>query len=591
MKLLGKKYRTHWCGELGVRDVGSDALVSGWINRRRDHGGIVFIDLRDRTGIVQINVDPSSSDSLKEAARECRSEFVICVSGVVQRRPVGTENRNIATGEVEVIAKEVKILSFAQTPPFMTDEADEVDEKVRLEYRYIDLRSQRGFRNIFYRSKIAHAVRDFMWEQGFIEIETPILSKSTPEGARDFLVPCRLQPGTFYALPQSPQLYKQILMISGYERYFQIARCFRDEDLRADRQLELTQIDMEMSFIEQEDIFNLCENMIRHVFKECIGVDVPVPFKQLSYDAAIGRYGTDKPDLRYDLEIFDLTDLFGECRFDAFSEPVRTGGYIRGILAHEFDGFSRKKATELEEKLKSCGASGLAWFRIEGDGVQSPIAKFLSEIEIEGLISRSNAKPGDVLFAVAGEKSVVIESLAVLRETLAHELDLIDEKKFSFCWIVDFPLFEYDENEKRLKSLHHPFTSPRAQDVDILEARPLEVRSNAYDIVLNGVEIGGGSIRIHSKELQERIFKVLKLTDEQITGNFGFFLKAFEYGVPPHGGIAFGFDRLVMLMLGEKTIRDVIAFPKTASAACLLTGAPDSVSDEQLKELHIRIVE
>jgi len=589
--LLGKSYRTHWCGELRVHDVGSEVLVSGWINKRRDHGGIVFIDLRDRTGIIQVNVDPLSSDSLNEAARECRSEFVICISGIVQHRPEGTENRQIATGEIEVIAREIRILSRAQTPPFMTDETDDVDEKVRLEYRYIDLRSQRGFRNITCRNKIGYAVRDFLREKGFIEIETPILSKSTPEGARDFLVPSRLQPGTFYALPQSPQLYKQILMIAGFERYFQIARCFRDEDLRADRQLELTQIDIEMSFVEQEDVFHLCESMINHIFKECIDVDVPIPFKKLSYEEARNKYGTDKPDLRYDLEIFDLTDVFRECNFEAFSKSVDDGGCIRGILVPSFDGFSRKKATELEEKLKLCGASGLAWFRIEGEGIQSPVAKFLSKSEIDGMISRSGAKPGNLLFLVAGDKSIVIESLATLRGVLAHELDLIDDNKFNFCWIVDFPLFEYDENEKRLKSLHHPFTSPCMQDVDILEKRPLDVRSNAYDIVLNGVEVGGGSIRIHSKELQERIFRILKLTDEKIKENFGFFLKAFEYGVPPHGGIAFGFDRLVMLMLREKTIRDVIAFPKTSSSACLLTGAPDRVSDAQLKELHIRIVE
>jgi len=380
-------------------------------------------------------------------------------------------------------------------------------------------------------------------------------------------------------------------MFSGFERYYQIARCFRDEDLRADRQLELTQIDIEMSFIDQEDIFCLCESMILNIFKKCMDIEIKVPFVKLFYEDAINKYGTDKPDLRYDLEILDLTDLFMECDFEAFGKSIRTGGCIRGIVAPNFVAFSRKKAADFEEKLKLCGASGLAWFKIEGNNVQSPIAKFLSKSEKDSMISRTNIRSGDVIFVVAGERIIVNESLVMLREMLAGELNLIDKDKFSFCWIVDFPLFEYDEEEKRLKSRHHPFTSPRMQDIDILENKPLKVRSNAYDIVLNGVEIGGGSMRIHSKELQEKIFRILKLSNEQISDNFGFFLKAFEYGVPPHGGIAFGFDRLLMLMLGENSIREVIAFPKTASASCLLTGAPDKVEESQLKELHLRIIE
>ncbi len=587
-----EKYRTHWCGELGLDHKGKSVSLCGWVHRRRDHGGLIFLDLRDRSGLIQTVIDPRESPKVFELAKSIRGEYVCQIRGTVAERPEGTANPRIKTGEVEVRVSELRVLSESRTPPFPTEDDINVDDRLRLEYRYLDLRRPKPLNNLLMRHKVALEVRKFLDEKGFVEVETPILSKSTPEGARDFLVPSRLQPGQFYALPQSPQLFKQILMISGLERYFQIARCFRDEDLRADRQPELTQIDMEMSFVHREDILTLCEEMLSHLFRTVMAVEIETPFPRISYTESRRRYGTDKPDLRFDVAIVELSHIFTHTQLQVFRRTLEEGGVIRGIRAEGCADLSRRDIQELEDVVRQFGARGLAWFKVKEDLiVESPVSKFLSDREKKLLVEGFGAQAGDLLLIVADKEEVVCSSLSNLREKLGQQLGLIDRNRFCFAWVVDFPLFEYDEEEKRLKSHHHPFTRPTEESLAYLESDPLKVMADAYDLVLNGVEIAGGSLRIFSPELQRKIFEILGLSPERIELSFGFFLKALEYGVPPHGGIAFGLDRLLMLMAGEDSIREVIAFPKTQSATCPLTGSPDYVEKEQLEELGIEIKE
>jgi aspartyl-tRNA synthetase len=586
---LSKDKRTNYCGDLRLSDVDKEVVLMGWAHRRRDHGGVIFVDLRDRAGIVQVVFNPDAGDSVHDQAHKIRSEFVLAVKGTVHKRPEGMGNPALKTGEIEVIVSELEIMNESKTPPFSFDDED-ISENVRLKYRYLDLRRPAIQQNLFLRSKIAASTRHYFEQNGFIEVETPFLGKSTPEGARDYLVPSRINKGTFYALPQSPQIFKQLLMVSGFDRYYQIVKCFRDEDLRADRQPEFTQIDVEMSFITEEDIMQIMEGLMAVIFKDCLGREIKLPLPRLTYHDSISRYGKDNPDVRFGMELVDLTAIVKDSGFKLFGEVAASGGTVKAIKVEQASSLSRKDLDGLKDYVAIYGAKGLAWAKVNSTDWTSPIYKFLRPEEIEKINMAMGVKEGDIIFFVADTSRVVNDSLGNLRLHLAKKLNLIDPDALAFTWVTEFPLMEYSDTEKRYVSMHHPFTSPVLEDLSLLETQPNKVRSRAYDLVLNGSEIGGGSIRIHRKDIQSRVFNVTGLSEEEARNKFGFLLDALEYGTPPHGGIAFGLDRLTMIMTHAESIRDVIAFPKTQKAACLLTDAPSKVSIEQLMELAIKIV-
>ncbi|MBF0468478.1 MAG: aspartate--tRNA ligase [Desulfamplus sp.] len=587
--LLGSMRRTHTCGQLRKSDVGKEVVLMGWVQRRRDHGGVIFVDFRDREGLTQVVFNPEISSSVHEKAQVIRSEFVLGVKGVVVARPDDMINEKMDTGEIEVFVNELKILNHAQTPVFQIEERAETSESIRLQHRHLDLRRPQLQKNIIARHTAARAVRDYLNDRGFIDIETPFLTKSTPEGARDYLVPSRVNQGCFYALPQSPQLFKQLLMISGFDRYYQIVRCFRDEDLRADRQPEFTQIDMEMSFAGEEDIMQITEGLIKEVFKKVRNLDIETPFDRITYEESMSRFGIDRPDMRFGLELCDISDIVKNAGFKVFASAVKNGGLVKAINAKGCSGMSRKDIDDLTEFAAIYKAKGLAWIKVKENEWQSPIAKFFTDQEKAALKERINMEVGDLIFFVADSVKITNEALGQLRNELARRLDLIDSNTYRFVWVTHFPLLEYDETDKRYQALHHPFTAPLEEDMDKLESDPLDIRSRAYDMVLNGTEIGGGSIRIHSTELQQRILKLLGIGNEEAQEKFGFLLNALASGAPPHGGLAFGFDRLVMLLCQEDSIRDVIAFPKTQKATCLLTDAPSVPTTAQLQELSIKV--
>jgi len=585
--------RTHYCGSLRPEQIGQTVCVMGWAHRTRDHGGVIFIDLRDREGLVQVVCNPDTNPAAHEVAGRVRSEYVLAVTGLVRARPEGTINPNLATGEVEILCHELEILNEAQTPPFQVEDDTAVSEEVRMRYRYVDLRRPTMQGLLRLRHEAAQRVRQYLHAQGFLEVETPMLLRSTPEGARDFLVPSRLHAGHFYVLPQSPQLLKQTLMVAGVDRYFQLARCLRDEDPRADRQVEHTQIDLEMSFVEQDDVLTLVEGLITDLFP-LGGIYPHPPFPRLSYEEARRRFGSDKPDTRFGLELIDVTDVVRGVDFQVFQRVLEGGGQVKGLCVPAQGQFSRKDLDDLTKIARAFGAKGLAWMAVEEGGLRSSILKFIDESVQRALVERMGGKPGDVLLLVADQPSVVAESLGRLRLHLGRRLNLIDRSAHHFLWIVDFPLFEYNADEDRIEPMHHPFTSPKPEDIPLLDTDPLKVRANLYDLVYNGSEFGSGSIRIHRRELQEKVFSVIGLDRERARQRFGFLLEAFEYGAPPHGGIALGFDRIVAILSGQDTsninIREVIAFPKTQSGLDLMTGAPSEIDPAQLQEVHIQVV-
>lgn len=594
---MGFSIRTHTCGELGEKNTGEKVVLNGWVDRRRDLGGLIFIWLRDRYGITQIvfsqgdaSAEQETSKDSYELAKKLRSEFVISIEGKVRKRPNDAINNELKTGKIDVLAEQLNILNEAETPPFAIKDKTDAFEDLRLKYRYLDLRRPTLQRVLLLRHRMYQIVRKYFDTNNFVEIETPVLMKSTPEGARDYLVPSRVHKGKFYALPQSPQQYKQLLMVSGFDRYFQIVKCFRDEDLRADRQPEFTQIDVEMSFITMEEVFSIVEGLMKILFKEIWDIDLLSSLTRLSYEDAMTKYGSDKPDLRFGMELFSLNEIFKKSDFKVFKEPINSNGIVTGIVAPGCASFSRSQIDGLTNFVKGLGAKGLVWFKVAENGIESPTAKFLNEEEKENLVSIFMAKPNDLVLILAGERNSTLNQMGSLRLELAKRLELIKPgTPPSLLWITDFPLFEYDHETKRFYAMHHPFTSPKLEEIDLLEKNPGKIKAQAYDLVLNGSEIAGGSIRIHNSELQSKMFRALGISDEDAYQKFGFLINAFKYGAPPHGGIAFGFDRMVMLFAGIDSIRDTIAFPKTASAMSLMDECPSSVSEEQLKELHIRL--
>lgn len=584
------KLKTEWCGKFTTDDIGKNVNIAGWVANVRDLGGIIFVEVRDRTGLIQIVSDPSKNPEVHKIFSQLKDEFVIHASGIITKRPDDTNNENLATGQIEIYPTEINVLNESKTLPFVLDDQD-VSEDIRLKYRYLDIRRPKVLNNLILRHKIVAEIRNYLNQHEFLEVETPVLIKTTPEGARDYLVPSRVHPNKFYALPQSPQIFKQLLMVGGVERYYQIARCFRDEDLRADRQPEFTQVDIELSFIEQENIIQLMEGLLVNAFKAA-NIDINPDFPRITYQEAMDSYGSDRPDTRFELKLFDVSDIMEKSSFTAFADTVKNGGTVRALTIPGIAGYSRKEMDDIRALATSFGAKGLAWITFNEDGtIKSPILKYLSEEEISSLQQKANANNGDIVFFVADKKSTALDVLGRLRLAFGDKLGMIDKNKHNLLWVVDFPMFDWDEEAKRLVAVHHPFTSPNHDDLEKLESDSLNCRAQAYDVIYNGNELGGGSIRIHSSELQNKIFNLLGLNEEEIKSKFGFMIDAFKYGAPPHGGIALGLDRLVALIARASSIREVIAFPKNSQSKCLMTDAPAEASEEQLQELHLKLVQ